>query len=141
MHEGFQKIKSKTRSLLRSLQLAPFTNMTLMYNKQYTLSRTHYHGPTDTLVVQGTLTLLPANYSPPPPPQRPGPDTYTRRTTPASGVRGGTSPWRRCSPSAAAAGALAGRCSALPNGRSGACRSRPTGGRGRSPELSLTNIA
>ena len=72
----------------------------------------------------------------PPPPHSPGPDTYIREEEPdgaMSAASGGTSPRRRCSPSAAATTALAGPCTALPNGPNGAGRSLPTIGRGRSP--------
>ena len=61
-------------------QPAPPTYMTLMYNIHYTLSNTHYHAPTGHWVVQGTDTLLPADYAPPP--HNPGPDTYTREDEP-----------------------------------------------------------
>ena len=46
-------------------QPAPCTYMTLMYNRHYTLSTTHYHPPTGDWVVHGTDSLLPANYAPP----------------------------------------------------------------------------
>ena len=59
-------------------QPAPSMYMTLMCNKHHTLSTTHYHAPTDTWVVHGTDSLLPADYPPPPPPHSPGPYTYTR---------------------------------------------------------------
>ena len=52
-------------------QPTPSTYMTLMYNKHYTLSTTHYHTPTDTWLVQGTDSLLPADYTPPPARPRP----------------------------------------------------------------------
>ena len=55
--------------------------MTLMYNKHYTLSTTHYHAPTDTWLVHGTDSLLSAYYTPPRA-QSPGPDTYTREDDP-----------------------------------------------------------
>ena len=61
-------------------QPAPSTYLTLLYNLHYTLSTTHYHAPTGHRVVHGTDSLLPANYSPPPP--NPGPDTYTREDEP-----------------------------------------------------------
>ena len=54
-------------------QPAPSTYMTLMYNKHYTLSTTHYHAPTDTWVVHGPDSLLPADIHPPPPPAQPRP--------------------------------------------------------------------
>ena len=52
-------------------QPAPSTYMTLMYNIHYTLSTTHYHAPTGDAVVDGTDSLLPANYAPPPTQPRP----------------------------------------------------------------------
>ena len=55
-------------------QPAPSMYMTLMYNLHYTLSTTHYHAPTDHLVVHGTDTILLADYAPPP--HNPGLDTY-----------------------------------------------------------------
>ena len=61
-------------------QPASTTYMTLMYNLHYTLSTTHYHAPTGRWVVHGTDSLLPADYGPPP--QNPGPDTYTREDEP-----------------------------------------------------------
>ena len=80
-------------------QPAPSTYMTLMYKLHYTLSTTHYHGPTDHLVafcnhcpllgpyraadhwvVHGTDSLLPADYAPPP--HNPGLDTYARGDEP-----------------------------------------------------------
>ena len=62
-------------------QPAPSTYMTLMYNLHYTLSTTNYHAPTDHWVVHGTDSLLPADYTPPPP-HNPGPDTYARGDDP-----------------------------------------------------------
>ena len=50
-------------------QHIPSTYMTLMYNRHYTVSTTHYHATTDTWLVHGTESLLPANY---PPPAQPG---------------------------------------------------------------------
>ena len=75
-------------------QPPPSTYMTLMYNKHYTLSTTHYHAPTDTCLVQGTDSLLPADYSPTP---RTAPATTstpgrTSLTTPTSGARGDATP-------------------------------------------------
>ena len=58
-------------------QPTPSTYMTLLYNLHYILSTTHYHAPTGHWVVQGTNSLLPADYAPPPPTHNPGPDTYT----------------------------------------------------------------
>ena len=112
-------------------QPAPSTYMTLMYNLHYTLSTTHYHAPTDHWVVHGTDSLLSADYAPPP--HNPGRDTYARgetRTTPTSGARGNANPWTRCSPSAAAARALVGRCIASPSGPKGPGGSPRTGGCG-----------
>ena len=63
-------------------QPAPSTYMTLMYNGHYTLSTTHYHAPTDTWLVHGNNSLLPADYTPPPHPHHPGRDTYTREDEP-----------------------------------------------------------
>ena len=62
-------------------QPAPSTYMTLMYNRHNTLSTTHKHAPTDTLLVHGTDSLLSANNTPPPP-HNPGHDTYTREEEP-----------------------------------------------------------
>ena len=62
-------------------QPAPSTYMTLMYNRHYTLSTTHYQPPTDTWLVHGTNSLLPADY-PPPPPHNPGHDTNTKEDEP-----------------------------------------------------------
>ena len=61
-------------------QPTPSTYMTLMYNLHYTLSTTHYHAPTDHWVVNGTDSLLPADYAPPP--HNPGLDTYSRGDDP-----------------------------------------------------------
>ena len=61
-------------------QAARSTYITLMYNKHYTLSTIHYHAPTGTWLVQGSDSLLPADYTPPP--DSPGPDTYTREDEP-----------------------------------------------------------
>ena len=116
-------------------QPAPSTYMTLMYNVHYTLSTTHYHAPTDHWVVHGTDSLLPADYAPPPPhttqasTRTPG---GTSRTTPTSRARGNANPWTRCSPSAAAAGALVGRCIASPSGPNRPGVSPRTGGCGGS---------
>ena len=52
-------------------QPAPCTYWTLMYNRHYTLSTTHYHAPTCHWVVHGTNSLLPADYAPPPTQPRP----------------------------------------------------------------------
>ena len=57
-------------------QPAPSTYMTLMYNRHYTLCTTHYHAPSDTWMVHGTDSLLPADYTPHT--HNPGPGTYTR---------------------------------------------------------------
>ena len=57
-------------------QPAPSTYMTLMYNLHYTLSTTHYHAPIDYWVVDGTDSLLPADYAPSP--HNAGLDMYTR---------------------------------------------------------------
>ena len=80
-------------------QPAPSTYMSLMYNKHYTLSTSPYHAPTDTWVVNGTDSLLPADYGPPrtaqAPTRTPG---RTSQTTPTSRARGGASPRTRCSP-------------------------------------------
>ena len=114
-------------------QQTPSTYMTLMYNLHYTLSTTHYHVPTDHGVVHGTDSLLPADYAPPPPhtthasTRTPG---GTTRTTPTSGACGNANPWTRCSPSAAAARALVGRCIASPSGPNGPGGSPRTGGCG-----------
>ena len=113
-------------------QPAPSTYMTLMYNLHYTLSTTHYHAPTNHWVVHGTDSLLPADYTPPPhttqaPTRTPG---GTTRATPTSGARGNANPWTRCSPSAAAARALVGRCIASPGGPNGPGGSPRTGGCG-----------
>ena len=76
-------------------QPASSTYMTLMYNRHYTLSTTHYYAPTDTWLVDGTNSLLPADYNPPPPrttratTRTPG---RTSLTTPTSGARGGAGP-------------------------------------------------
>ena len=50
-------------------QPAPSTYMTLMYNRHYTLFATNYNATTDNSVVHGTDSLLPAEYTPPPPAQ------------------------------------------------------------------------
>ena len=59
---------------------APSTYMTPMYNKHYTLSTTHYHAPTDTWLVHGTSSLLPADYTPSP--HSPDPNAYIREDKP-----------------------------------------------------------
>ena len=65
---------------LDNQQPAPSTYMTLMYNRHYTLSATHYHAATNNWLVHGTNSLLPANYSPPGHNQ--GHDTYTKEYEP-----------------------------------------------------------
>ena len=72
-------------------QPAPSTYMTLMYNLHYTLSTTHYHAPTGHWVVQGTDSLLSADYAPPQ--HNPGPDRYTREDEPDDPHLWGT--WER----------------------------------------------
>ena len=57
-------------------QPAPSTYTTLMYNKHYTLSTTHYHAPTYTWLVHCTDFLLPADYTPP---AQPGPRRVHQR--------------------------------------------------------------
>ena len=52
-----------------------------MYNKQYTLSTTHYNTETDSWVVHGSDSPLPADYTPPSLHSR-GPNTYTREDQP-----------------------------------------------------------
>ena len=108
--------------------------MTLMYNLHYTLSTTHYHAPTDHWMVHGTDSLHPANYAPLPTQPRPRHVRQggTSQTTPTSGARGNANPWTRCSPSAAAARALVGRCIASPSGPNGPGGSPQTGGCGGS---------
>ena len=61
-------------------QPAPCRYMTLLYNRHYTLSTTHYHASTGNWVVHGTDSLLPADYAPPL--HNPCPDTYTREDEP-----------------------------------------------------------
>ena len=67
--------------------------MTLIYNRYYTISSTHYHSLTDTWVVIGTDSLLPANYNPPPttpaPARTPG---LTSLTSPHPGQMGAQVP-------------------------------------------------
>ena len=106
--------------------------MTLMYNLHYTLSTTNYHAPTDHWVVHSTDSLLPADYAPPPHTTQASTRTPggTTRTTPTSGARGNANLWTRCSPSAAAARALVGRCIASPSGLNGPGGSPRTGGCG-----------
>ena len=65
---------------LDNQQPAPSTYMTVMYNKRYTLSTTHYQEPTDTWLVHGTDSPFPADYAPPP--HSTGHDTYTRQDEP-----------------------------------------------------------
>ena len=52
-------------------QPAPCMYMTLMYNRHYALSTTHYHAPTGHWVLHGTESLLPVDYAPPPTQPRP----------------------------------------------------------------------
>ena len=61
-------------------QPAPSTYMTLMYNRHYTSSATHYHAPTGHWVVHANDSLLPADYAPPL--HNPGLDTYAREDEP-----------------------------------------------------------
>ena len=104
--------------------------MTLMYNLHYTLSTTHYHAPTDHWVVHVTDSLLFADYAPPPNTTQASTRTPggTSRTTPTSAARGNANPWTHCSPSAAAARALVGRCIASPSEPNGPGGSPQTAG-------------
>ena len=119
-------------------QTAPSTYMTLMYNRHYTLSISHYHAPTDTWPVHGSDSLLPAYHTPPPRTALAATHTPGRRSlmTSTSGEPGGSSPWTRCAPSVAEIRAFAGRCITLPNGQNGAGRSPQSSGRGMSPRHS-----
>ena len=117
-------------------QPAPSTYIPLMYNKHYTLSTNHYRGPTDTWGVYGTYSLSPADYTCLRTTQAPTRTAgRTSKETPTSWAGGGTSPWTRCSPFAAAARASAGRCSALPNGPNGPGIFPQSGEGGRSPSF------
>ena len=78
---------------------APSRDITLMHNRHYTLSTSHYLAPTDTCVVLPPRRLQPPARTGHAPARTPG---RTSRTSSTSGARGSASPWTRCYPSAAA---------------------------------------